>query len=218
MPTIVLEAQLRKNLGKRASRRMRLLENKIPASLYGGNQPPQSIDLNQNKIRKALESESVYSSVLNLNIDGKVEHVILKSLQRHPCKSLILHMDLQRVSATDILIKLIPLHFINEQNSIGVKDGGIITHNMSQIEVRCQVKDLPEFITVDMSQVAVGDVIHLSNLQLPAGVSCAIDLTDERHDLPVASIHMPRVGPIEEAMPEKAAEVPTIGENAVPNE
>ncbi|WP_019218293.1 50S ribosomal protein L25/general stress protein Ctc [Legionella tunisiensis] len=204
MSTIVLEAEARKDIGKGASRRLRRLENKVPAVLYGGDKKPQSIHLLHNKVVKALESESIYSSVFDLNVDGKVEHVILKALQRHPYKPVILHMDLQRVSPKDILVKQIPIHFINEETAKGVKAGGIISHTMVHVEVKCQVKNLPEFIEVDMVNVEMDDVVHLSDLKLPKGVQLTVDITDGSHNLPVVSIHAPKVVVIEEE--EKAEE------------
>lgn len=198
MSTIVLEAETRKDIGKGASRRLRRLENKVPAVIYGGDKKPQIIHLAHNKVVKALENESIYSSIFDLHVDGKVQHVILKDLQRHPYKSLILHMDLQRVSGKDILVKHVPLHFVNEQNSKGVKAGGIITHTMNQIEVRCQAKNLPEFIEVDMTNINLDEVVHLSHLKLPKGVELTIDVKDGSHDLPVVSIHTPRVNASEE--------------------
>ncbi|CDZ77728.1 General stress protein CTC [Legionella massiliensis] len=210
MSTIVLEAESRKDIGKGASRRLRRLENKVPAVIYGGGKKPQSVHLLHNKVVKALENESIYSSVFDLMVDGKAQHVILKDLQRHPYKPVILHMDLQRVDGKDVLVKHIPLHFTNEQNSKGIKAGGIINHTMNQVEVRCQAKNLPEFIEVDMTNVQLDDVVHLSNLKLPKGVELTIDVKDGSHDLPVVSIHAPKVSASEEeetAAPAPAPEV-----------
>lgn len=192
MSTMILEAELRTDLGKGASRRLRRLDNKVPAIIYGGDKEPKAVHLLHNKLVKALETESIYSSVFDVKVNGKVEHVILKDLQRHPYKPIILHMDLQRVSAKDVLVKMIPLHFINEEKSKGFKAGGLINHAMTQVEVRCQVKNLPEFIEVDLTQVDVDQVVHLSDLVLPKGVSLSIDPTQGDHDHPVVSIHMPR--------------------------
>ncbi len=189
MSKIILEAETRKDIGKGASRRLRRLENKVPAVLYGGEKAPHSIHLLHNKVIKALETESIYSSVFDLTIDGKTEQVILKDLQRHPYKSLILHMDLQRVAAKDILVKEVPIHFINEQTAKGVKAGGIVNHLMSQVEVRCQAKDLPEFIEVDLANLSLNDVLHLSDLKLPKGVHLTIDVADTSHDRPIVGIH-----------------------------
>lgn len=194
MSLIQLEAETRTNQGKGASRRLRRLENKVPAIIYGGEKAPLALHLFHHKVVKALENESIYSSVFDLHVDGKVEHVILKDLQRHPYKPVILHMDFQRVSASDVLVKMVPLHFVNEQQSTGYKAGGVINHTMTQVEVRCQVKDLPEFIEVDLSHLNLDDVLHLSDLKLPANVQLAIDPTDGDHNHPVVGIHASKAG------------------------
>jgi len=194
MSNIVLEAEARTDMGKGASRRLRRLENKVPGIIYGGDKEPQCINLSHNKVSKALESESIYSSVFDINLNGKVEHVILKALQRHPYKPIIMHMDLLRVSAKDVLVKQVPLHFLNEEAAKGVKAGGRINHSMTQLEVRCQVKDLPEFIEVDMANVGMNDVVHVFDIKLPKGVQLTIDKNDESHNLPVAGIHAPKGG------------------------
>jgi len=198
MSTIVLQAEARNDIGKGASRRLRRLENKIPAVVYGGGKKSQSIHLQHNKVVKALESESIYSTMLDLHVDGRVEHVILKAIQRHPYKPIIMHMDLLRVSAKDTLVKNIPIHFLNEDTAKGVKAGGIISHTMTQVEVRCQVKNLPEFIEVDLADVGLNEVIHLSDLKLPKGVQLSVDIKDGSHNLSVVSIHTPKGGAVEE--------------------
>lgn len=215
MSVIRLEAQTRTNIGKGASRRLRRLENKVPAVLYGGEREPQSLHLSHNVVIKALETESIYSSVFDLSVDGKkVEHVILKALQRHPYKPIILHMDLQRVSPRDVLVKMIPLHFTNEDAAPGLKEGGIINHTMTQVEVRCEARYLPEFIEVDLSGLGLNEVIHLSNLKLSKGVSLAIDPTTGDHDHPVVSIHLSKAEISEEA--EAALEEDEVSESEVP--
>ena len=211
MSAILLEAESRTLMGKGASRRLRRLENKVPAVIYGGDKEPKSIHFLHHKVVKALEEESIYSSIFDISVDGKVEHVILKALQRHPYKPVVLHMDLQRVSKKDILVKLVPLHFINEELSPGVKAGGMVNHSMTQVEVRCQAQHLPSFIEVDMSTVGMDDVVHLSNLKLPKGVKLAVDPSDHIHDAPVVSIHAHKVASEEtpaapEAPEEGAAE------------
>jgi large subunit ribosomal protein L25 len=206
MSTILLEAESRTDLGKGASRRLRRLENKVLAIIYGGGKKPKSIHFPHNKVIKALETESIYSSVFDITVDGKTEHVILKALQRHPYKAVILHMDLQRVSAKDVLVKLVPVHFINEQESAGIKAGGLINHTMTQVEIRCQAKDLPQFIEVDMTNVGMDDVVHLSALKLPKGVHLTVDVTDGSHDAPVVSIHAPKVVVIEEEKEQEEGE------------
>ena len=224
MSTIMLEAEARTNTGRGASRRLRRLENKVPAVVYGGTKEPQSIFLFHNKLVKALETESIYSSVFDLHVNGKVERVILKDLQRHPYKPVILHMDLQRVSAKDVLVKLIPLHFLNEEEAPGVKEGGMVNRTMVQVEVRCQAQHLPEFIEVDLLNLGIDEVIHLSNLVLPKHVQLASDLSVAGHDYPVVSIHLPKVSALDEeaeAAEEAAAEAAAAeaaGEEAVAEE
>lgn len=198
MSTVTLEAETRTDLGKGASRRLRRLEQKIPGVLYGGDQKPEAIHLLHKEVVKALETESIFSSVFDLKVNGKTEHVILKDLQRHPYKPIIMHMDLQRVSAKDILVKMVPIHFIHEEEAKGVKAGGMISHTLTQVEVRCQAKYLPEFIEVDMLEVNLNEVIHLSQLNLPKHVHLAVDASDPDHDHQVVSIHVPKAAPVEE--------------------
>lgn len=191
MSTILFEAVSRTDTGKGASRRLRRLK-KVPAIIYGGTKKPSMLSVAQNVLFKALESESIYSSVFDITVDGKKEHVILKDLQRHPYKPVILHMDLQRVTAKEVLVKVVPLHYLNEEQSKGVKAGGIVTHVETQVEVRCQAKDLPEFIEVDMANVALDQSVHLSEIKLPKGVELTADLSDSAHDQPIAAIHIPK--------------------------
>ncbi len=207
MSDITLEAEPRALIGKGASRRLRRLDEKVPAVLYGGDKPSQAIQFLQRHIFKALESESIYSSVFKVSIEGKKENVVLKDIQRHPYKATILHMDLQRVSSKDVLVKVVPLHFINEEDAPGVKAGGVVNHTMTQVEVRCEVRHLPEFIEVDLAGFEMDQVLHLSEIKLPKGVELSIDPTAGDHDHPVVSVHEPRVVVEEEPeVDEKAVE------------
>lgn len=200
MSAITLEAQTRAVQGKGASRRLRRLEQLVPAIVYGSEKKPQLLSLSQHKVDKALENEAIYSSVFHLHVDGKAQQVILKDLQRHPYKPIILHMDFQRVAAKDVLVKMIPLHFIHGEDAPGFKEGGVVNHTISQVEVRCQAQHLPEFIEVDLIGLNLDDVLHLSDLKLPAHVQLAIDPTEEGHDHPVASIHINKAALMEEAI------------------
>ncbi|MDF1826726.1 MAG: 50S ribosomal protein L25/general stress protein Ctc [Legionellaceae bacterium] len=202
--TMTLEAETRECIGKGASRRLRRLDEKVPGVVYGGKKPPQAVQLLQRHVAKFLESESVYSSVFELILDGKKERVILKDLQHHPYKNMVLHMDLQRVSAKDVLVKTVPLHFINEENAPGVKEGGVVNHTMTQVEIRCEARALPEFIEVDLANLAMNDIIHLSQIKLPKGVELSIDPTTGDHDHPVVSVHKAHVEV--EPEPEEAVE------------
>ena len=189
MSTVMLEAQARDVQGKGASRRLRRLEQMVPAIVYGSEKDPQLLSLSQHKVNKALENEAIYSTVFQLHVDGKAQQVILKDLQRHPYKPVILHMDFQRVSAKDVLVKMIPLHFINGDTCPGHKDGGVVSHVMSQVEVRCQAQYLPEFIEVDLSNLELDGVVHLSDLTLPKNVELATAPIGEQ-DQPIANAHL----------------------------
>jgi large subunit ribosomal protein L25 len=206
MSAIRLEATTRQDIGKGASRRLRRLENKVPAVIYGGKHAPQSIHLSHNAVLKALENEAIYSTVFDLVLDEKAkpERVILKALQRHPFKPVILHMDLQRVAETDVLVKLIPVHFVNQDECPGVQEGGVVNHVMSQVEVRCEARHLPAFIELDLANLALNQVLHLSDLVLPEGVELAIDPLSGDHNHPVVSIHLSKAEVSEEANEETA--------------
>jgi large subunit ribosomal protein L25 len=189
MENFEINAKVRTDTGKGASRRMRHA-GIIPAIIYGAGKDPVSLSLSHNEINKNLSNESFYSHILTVNIDGKSEKAVLKDLQRHPYKPSILHLDLQRVSDTEKLSLRVPLHFINEDNCVGVKqDGGKISHQMTEVEISCLPKDLPEFIEVDLANVKAGEIVHLSSLTLPENV----ELVSLAHgDLPVASVNLPR--------------------------
>ena len=191
MTKITLNAEARSDLGKGASRRLRRNANLVPAVVYGGNKAPQSISLLAKDFAKALENEATFSSVISLTIDGKAEDVVIKALQRHPAKSFVLHADFVRVVAGQKMTTSVPLHFINAENSVGVKQqGGEVSHVISEVEVSCEAKDLPEFIEVDLSNVEVGQILHLSDLKLPKGVQLVA--LAHGNNLAVANIHASR--------------------------
>ena len=189
-----LDAELRTDLGKGASRRLRL-QNKVPAILYGGEGEPVSLTLPANVIARALQEESFYSSIIMLTVDGKTERTILRDLQRHPYKQTILHMDFQRLVAGQEITVNIPLHFINEDTCVGVKTGGgLISHTMTELEVSCRPRDLPEYIEVDMADVELGGAVHISDIKLPEGVTSIALSHGEDHDLSVAAVHVKKGG------------------------
>lgn len=193
-------AEKRDDLGKGASRRLRR-EAKVLGVVYGGSEAATSISLEQRAVFKALENEAVYSHILSLKVAGKTQKVVLRDIQRHPFKPVILHMDFMRVSETDLLTMHVPLHFIGEDKCVGVANGGILNHLMADIEIRCQANKLPEFIEVDVSSLDLDQDIKLSEIKIPAGVE-VIQLT-LGHDLPLASVHLPRQTKADE---EQAAE------------
>ncbi len=187
-----IEAQVRHDAGKGASRRLRR-EGKLPAILYGGGKPPQNLMLAHNPVMHKLEHEAFYSHILNVKVDGKVVRAVLKDLQRHPYKAIILHMDLQRVSEDEKLRMRVPLHFIGEDTAPGVKvGGGIVSHLVTEVEVSCLPKHLPEYLEVDVSNLNVNETLHLSDIRLSEGVELIELSHGAEHDQPVVSIHLPR--------------------------
>jgi large subunit ribosomal protein L25 len=194
MSTFTLQAESRADTGKGASRRLRRLQNKIPAILYGDGKPAQSLTLIHKDIAKLLASEAFYSSIITLKVDGASARVLLRDVQRHPVEPRIMHIDFQRVSSNSKIHMRVPLHFINEELCVGVKQqGGVINHNLASIEVSCLAADLPEFIEVDLAEVSIGTVLHISDLKLPKGVE-SIELSHGAdHDQPVVAVHEPKV-------------------------
>ncbi|HFQ13727.1 MAG TPA: 50S ribosomal protein L25/general stress protein Ctc [Gammaproteobacteria bacterium] len=187
----VLEAEPRTDLGKGASRRLRRT-GMVPAVIYGAGKDPVSISLKHNTLLHSLENEAFYSHILTVKLGKDEEQAILKDLQRHPSKPVIMHVDLQRVSADEKIRVHVPLHFVNEDSAPGVKAGGLVSHNLTEIEIACLPKDLPEFIEVDLGALELDATIHLSEISLPAGVE-AIELTHgEGHDPAIVTIHLPR--------------------------
>lgn len=178
--------------GKGASRRLRR-EGMVPGIIYGGNVEPQMFATRHNELLLHLEHEAFYSHILTVNIDGAAHKVVLKDLQRHPAKPFVMHLDLLRVSDSDRIKMHVPLHFINEETCPGVKAGGKAGHSLTDIEVLCAAKDLPEFIEVDMADMAIGDTIHLSELKLPEGVEAVALTHGEGHDTGVVAIHSAKV-------------------------
>jgi large subunit ribosomal protein L25 len=185
--TFELHAEPRADVGKGASRRLRRAD-KVPAILYGANQTPEMLSLSHRELVKSLENPAIFSHILDLHIGDRRESVIFKDLQRHPAKPRLLHADFLRVSATQELQVQVPLHFINEETSPGVKAGGMISHHLIGVEISCLPANLPEYIEVDVGALEVGDAIHLTELQLPPGVELAT-APDADHDEPVVSIH-----------------------------
>jgi large subunit ribosomal protein L25 len=190
-----LHAKGREVSGKGASRRLRRLAGEIPAIVYGSKKAPQSITLVHKDVAKALENEAFYSHVINLEVEGKSQEVVLKDVQRHPAKAAILHLDFLRINKTTPLTIRVPLHFINEETCIGVKkEGGIMSHTMSELEVQCLPKDLPEYIEVDVAELALGATLHISDIQLPKGVESIALSHGSDHDLPVAAVNKAKSG------------------------
>jgi len=191
MSNFTINAKLRNDIGKGASRRLRHA-NAIPAIIYGRGSEPQSLTLDHNDIIKSLENEAIYTSILTINIDGNENKAVMKDIQRHAYKPKVLHIDFQRVSENEKIHMHVPIHFIGGENAPGVKAGGQMTHNMNDVEISCLAKDLPEYIEINVSAMNIGDTLHISDLPLPEGVVSVELAHGSDHDQPVVAIHKSR--------------------------
>jgi len=202
-----LNAEPRSDTGKGASRRLRHA-GKVPAIMYGGGKDPESLALSLNEVIRNLENEAFYSHILNVKVGSAKTRAVLRDLQRHPSRPVIMHMDLLRVSESEKIKMNVPLHFAGEDIAPGVKEGGLVSHELVEVEIECLPRDLPEYIEIDISALEIGDSLHLSDLVVPEGVTVLELARGEGHDLSVVSIHARRVivEEEEEAAPEAAAE------------
>lgn len=221
MSEFELNAEVRSETGKGAMRRLRRT-GRVPAVLYGGGQPPASITLNANELKRQLQHEAFFSHILTVKTNGGSEQVILKDMQREPGTWKVLHLDLQRVVATEAFDMDVPLHFVGEEESPGERSGGMFSHHINEVTIRCLPKDLPAYIEVDASGVDVGDSLYLSDLKLPPGVTLVAFAhgQDEQADDAILTCYRPQeleVPEEEEAVAaaeeEQAAEVPTTRES-----
>ena len=210
-----VSAESRTEQGKGASRRLRR-DGKVPGVVYGAGKDPVSITVNQNELFHHLENEAFYSHILSVKLDGKAEDVILKDMQRHPSKPIVMHVDFLRVDAKQKLRVNVPIHFINEAQSPGVDQGGLVTHTLTEIAVLCLPKNLPEYIEADLGALEMDATIHLSEIKLPEGVELVELGHGEGHDQVVAAIHMPRAAKEEDEVVEEASE--EAGEAAADSE
>jgi large subunit ribosomal protein L25 len=189
--SISLSAVTRDDLGKGASRRLRRLSGGTPAIIFGGakNKKPQSVTLVHKDLWKASETEGFFSSIITLSVNGKEEPVIIKDIQRHPAKQEIQHVDFLRVTKSNLIHILIPLKFVNEATAPSIKiQGGTVSHAKSEVEITCLAANLPECLTVDMQDVAIGGIVHLADIPLPKGVTIrALRLGDD-HNQAIATI------------------------------
>jgi large subunit ribosomal protein L25 len=199
-----LAGEARANLGRTDSRRLRKA-GKVPAVMYGGGEAPESVILDHNSLSHQMEREAFYTSILTLKLGTKSQQVVVKDVQRHPARPIIMHLDLQRVRE-DVEITLnVPIHFLNEASAKGVKEqGGVVNHLVTDVEVRCLPRYLPEYLEVDVTNLELNQIYHLSDIKLPEGVSLVALSHDD--DQPLVSITPPRQEEVD-AAPE-VAEVP----------
>lgn len=201
-----IEARLRARSDSNENRRMRKA-GQVPAVVYGGSRPPVLLSLSHDELVRHLRNEAFYSHILTLKAEGKYEKVILRDIQRHPSKAQVLHIDFFRISEDQQIKVHVPLHFINEDICKGVKQqGGIISHMQTDVEVACLPKDLPEYLEVDVTDLSLGNSLHLSDLKLSEGISLVALSHGDANDYALVSVIMPRVAEVEEAVAEEGEE------------
>ena len=208
MADFELNAELRTDKGKGASRRLRRNADMIPAILYGAGKDPLPLTLAHKDIHKACQKEAFFSRIITIIADGNSQQAIVKDLQRHPAKDRIMHADFLRIQMDQAITVEVPLHFLNEDSCLGVRQGGgNVSHNMTSIEISCLPGDLPEYIEVDIEELDLGDAIHISGLKLAEGLSIPSLQQGADHDHVVVSVNAPKRA---EELDEEV--VPTEGE------
>ncbi|MBT8049219.1 MAG: 50S ribosomal protein L25/general stress protein Ctc [Xanthomonadales bacterium] len=187
--TTSIIAELREDVGKGASRRLRH-EGKVPAVIYGGHRDPVALTVQQQELSHAAESESFFSSILEIKVgEDLTQQAVVRDMQRHPFKPVIMHIDFLRVSAEEVLRISVPIHFAGEDISpAGKTSGVIIQHQVTEVEISALPKDIPEFLSVDLSELDAGDAVMLSSIILPEGVSIpSLEMEGDDNDVPVAN-------------------------------
>jgi large subunit ribosomal protein L25 len=214
---IAIKAEARSVQGTGASRRLRR-DSKVPGILYGAGKDALPIEVDHKDLWFKLKMEAFHASILDMEVGTEKAQVLLRDYQMHPFRPLILHVDFQRVAADKKIHMRVPLHFVNAEVSPGVKlAGGLVQHVMNELEITCLPKDLPEFITVDLSELQAGHSLHLSTLKMPEGVEAVVP---KGEDPTVATVVIPRVMTADEEAAEiaaaapAAAEVPTTAQKA----
>jgi len=214
-----LIAEIREDQGKGASRRLRR-SGKVPAIIYGAGRPPRQLAFDHNRVIQQLENESFYSSILNIKVGENSQAAIVKDIQRHPAKRIIMHMDFQRIVEGEKIKMNVPIHYLNAEESIGVKqEGGSVSQLVNDVEVSCLPKDLPEYFEVDIAELKLNEMLHLSDIKVPEGVEIPELAQGPEHDHAIVSIQLIKVvAEVEEAEGEEAAEGETPAEGAAPAE
>ena len=188
----IVEAEVRTGSGSAASRRARRA-GKVPVVVYGGGEDEQYLLVEHNQIMLQLAVESFHSALVQLQVDGQLQRAILRDVHMHPHKHQVLHLDFQRVSRKDTITMTVPLHFDGEEQAPGVAlESGIMSHSMTSVDVSCLGSDLPEYISVDVSALSMGESLTLGEVVLPEGVEFASTVQESDFELPVASVLAPK--------------------------
>jgi large subunit ribosomal protein L25 len=207
-----LAGEPRAQLGRTDSRRLRKA-GKVPAVMYGGGEAPEALVLDHNALRNQMSREAFFTSILTLKIGSKSQQVVVKGIERHPARPQVMHMDFQRVREDVEITLSVRIHFTGEAEAKGVKEqGGVVDHLMTDVEIRCLPRHLPEYLTLDVTALELGQIYHLSDIKLPEGVT--IVALAGGHDHPVVAVNLPRAEeidvPVEAATP--AGEVPATAQ------
>jgi len=208
--TITLNAEPRSDSGKGASRRLRH-QGLVPAIVYGGKFDPVQISIAHNQFIHELENEAIYTQVIALKMGDKTQEVILRDLQRHPYKNKVMHADFFRIDQNTPIKVVVPIHVTNAEDCVGVKqDGGMLTHLITEIEIIALPKDLPEYLEIDAANLHLGDIMHLTDIEMPEGVQIVAlshlesveDIEHDDHNFGVLSVVKTRQEIVEEGAPE----------------
>lgn len=198
-----INAEAREGSGRSDTRRLRRT-GRVPAIVYGGGKDPSSVTLDQNSLVHQMENEAFYTSILSLKLGKQAQSVVVKDVQRHPAKSTVMHLDFQRIVDDEEITITVPIHFIGEEVAPGVKEqGGVVEHTITDVEISCLPANLPEYLEVDVSGMELNDILHLSDIKYPEGVTSTQLAHD--HDSPVVAIHPPRRVEVEEPEAESDA-------------
>ena len=202
-----LVAEIREDQGKGASRRLRH-EGKVPAIIYGAGRPSRALTFDHNKVIRELENESFYSSILNIQVNEKSQAAIVKDIQRHPSKQQIVHMDFQRIVEDEKIRMNVPIHYLNAEDAVGVKqEGGSVSQLITDIEVTCLPKDLPEYFEVDIENLGLNEMLYIADIKLPDGVEIPILAQGPENNRPIVSIQFIKEVVIEEEVEEIEGEL-----------
>lgn len=211
-----LQAEARDQFGRSGSRRLRRT-GRVPAIVYGGGQDPTPISLDHNHVVHDMQREAFYTSILTVKVGKDSQSVVVKAVQRHPARPQVMHIDFQRIVADEEITLNVPIHFIGEEQATGVKEqGGVIDHIQTDVEISCLPRHLPEFLELDVTELELNGLFHLSDIKLPEGVTSVA--LEHGQDLPVVAINPPRREEEEEPTEAEegevpAGEVPTTGED-----
>lgn len=194
--TFELQAEVRGDKGRISNRRLRN-QGKVPGVVYGGGEESVAVAIDQNALLREMSDPAFYTSILTVKIGSDAQSVVVKDVQRHPWKQQVLHLDFQRILADQLITLNVPIHFVGEDASKAVKEqGALVEHLASDLEIRCLPRHLPDFIEVDVSQLELNDIVHMSDLKLPEGVSLVA--LEQEQDLPLVTISPPRIQEEEE--------------------